>query len=88
MFSKAIVCADPPLVEDSTLLGLESRNTAGLFPYGTIISYSCNGALRFEDGTTEKKAGCVRNGFWNEVVFSCDGKSALYDTSSNQELQR
>jgi len=68
-----VYCTDPPNIVNAALQGLESRDpVAGMFTYGTVMTYSCLNGGRFEDGNTAKHIQCVLHGVWSQTQFSCD----------------
>ena len=57
-------CTTPEVVQSTTQLGSGTS-------YGTVITYTCTGSTRFEDGTTSKTVECM--GHWTESNVTCEG---------------
>ena len=45
--------------------------------YGTIITYTCTGSKRFEDGSIVKHVECL--GYWTETNLTCEGAIRIFD---------
>ena len=66
--SSAIVCAEPPVIKNASLLATYNRHYTG------VAHYECHGNLTMEDGFPRKNITCMANGTWSEEVFSCAGE--------------
>ena len=68
----AVVCAEPPVIENASLLATYDRHYKG------VAHYECHGNLTMEDGFPTKDITCMADGTWSEEVFSCAGEWIEY----------
>jgi len=74
----AVFCQDPPVADSntcsSTASDAERDPNTQLFPYQTTIIYTCDGELKFYDGTQSKSVLCDANAEWSEHDLSCQSE--------------
>jgi len=74
----AVFCQDPPVADSntcsSTALDAERDPNTQLFPYQTTVIYTCDGELKFYDGTQSKSVLCEANAEWSEYDMPCQSE--------------
>jgi len=76
VFVAVVRCAAWPPVLHALILGLEARSAGdGGYEAGSVVTYSCLGGRRLDDGSTTKHVACLHVGTWNDTLhLSCDCK--------------
>ena len=71
----AVYCYDPPACDtdtcSSTASEVDRNDVTGLYPYETVVDYTCLGGRKFDDGHASKSVSCSRNAQWNDIEIDC-----------------
>ena len=67
-----ILCGIPPIISNAQF------SMPSAYTVGTQVTYSCDGNLRFLDGTTEASLTCSLAGLWEGIDSTCEGETFIF----------
>ena len=77
----ALVCTSPPIVRKASHDGVTYQSE---FSQGTILTYTCETGLKFQNGSDGKSITCGKNGRWSEIESKCEGRYLVLLIKSNK----